>query len=75
MPRHLPAKLSRKGIRARQCRQPCAQALITQRAQTAVCNRHHRVVLDRPQLEARVCECYAVVRREMDRPLPDKTAR
>jgi CRP-like cAMP-binding protein len=102
------------------------QALITQMAQTAVCNRHHTVeqqlchwlllsldrlasnelhmtqelianmlgvrregvteaagrlqeagviryqrgqifVLDRPQLEQRVCECYAVVKRECDR--------
>ena len=107
------------------------QALITQMAQTAVCNRHHSVeqqlcrwlllcldrlssnrldmtqelianmlgvrregvteaarhlqaagliqycrghitVLDRPKLEQRVCECYAVVRREMDRLLPDR---
>jgi len=107
------------------------QALITQIAQTAVCNRHHSVeqqlcrwlllcldrltsnrldmiqelianmlgvrregvteaaghlqaaglihycrghitVLDRPKLEQRVCECYAVVRKEMDRLLPDK---
>jgi CRP-like cAMP-binding protein len=106
------------------------QALITQMAQTAVCNRHHSVdqqlcrwlllsldrlpgnvlvmtqelianmlgvrregvteaagrlqsaglihyrrghieVLDRRQLEARVCECYAVVRREYDRLLPE----
>jgi CRP-like cAMP-binding protein len=105
------------------------QALITQMAQTAVCNRHHSVeqqlcrwlllsldrlpsnvlsmtqelianmlgvrregvteaagklqtagliqynrgqikVLDRPKLEARVCECYAVVKRESDRLLP-----
>jgi CRP-like cAMP-binding protein len=110
------------------------QALITQMAQTAVCNRHHSVeqqlcrwlllsldrlstnelkmtqelianmlgvrregvteaagnlqrdglihysrgritVLDRPKLEARVCECYAVVKKEMDRLLPDKTPR
>ena len=102
------------------------QALITQMAQTAVCNRHHSLdqqlcrwlllsldrlpsneltmtqelisnmlgvrregvtaaaghlqsaglihygrgkitVLDRPKLEARVCECYAVVKREYDR--------
>ena len=102
------------------------QALLTQMAQTAVCNRHHTVdqqlcrwlllsldrlnsselsmtqelianmlgvrregvteaagklqssgiirysrgtitVLDRPQLEARVCECYAVVKKEFDR--------
>ncbi len=105
------------------------QALITQMAQTAVCNRHHSLeqqlcrwlllsldrlpsneltmtqelianmlgvrregvteaaghlqaaglihysrgrisVLDRPKLEARVCECYAVVKREYDRLLP-----
>jgi CRP-like cAMP-binding protein len=105
------------------------QALITQMAQTAVCNRHHSIdqqlcrwlllsidrlssnelrmtqelianmlgvrrsgvtaaalklqsagliryshghitVLDRPGLEAHVCECYAVVRREFDRLLP-----
>ena len=105
------------------------QALITQMAQTAVCNRHHAVeqqlcrwlllsldrlssneltmtqelianmlgvrregvteaaghlqaaglihysrgritVLDRPKLETRVCECYAVVKREYDRLLP-----
>jgi CRP-like cAMP-binding protein len=31
-------------------------------------------VLDRPQLEARACECYAVVKKEMDRLLPDKAA-
>jgi CRP-like cAMP-binding protein len=106
------------------------QALITQMAQTAVCNRHHSVdqqlcrwlllsldrltgseltmtqelignmlgvrregvteaagklqragviryargritVLDRPQLERRVCECYAVVKKEFDRLLSD----
>jgi len=29
-------------------------------------------VLDRPGLELRVCECYAVVKREYDRLLPDK---
>ena len=105
------------------------QALITQMAQTAVCNRHHTVdqqlcrwlllsldrlasnelvmtqqlianmlgvrregvteaagrlqaagvirygrgritVLDRPKLEARVCECYQVVRREAERLFP-----
>src|SRR6266581_1987228 len=105
------------------------QALITQMAQTAVCNRHHSVdqqlcrwlllsldrlqtndlsmtqelianmlgvrregvteaagklqdagliryrrgrisVLDRPRLEARVCECYQVVKTEFDRLLP-----
>ena len=33
-------------------------------------------VLDRPQLEARVCECYAVVKREYDRLLrPENTIR
>jgi len=31
-------------------------------------------VLDRPKLEARVCECYAVVKREYDRLLPQETA-
>jgi CRP-like cAMP-binding protein len=110
------------------------QALITQMAQTAVCNRHHALeqqlcrwlllsldrlssnklemtqelianmlgvrregvteaagklqdagvikyvrgritVLDRAQLEARVCECYGVVKTEMDRLLPDVIAR
>jgi CRP-like cAMP-binding protein len=110
------------------------QALITQMAQTAVCNRHHSVdqqlcrwlllsldrlpsnqltmtqelianmlgvrregvteaagklqkqgaieyrrgritVLDRPRLEALCCECYAVVKRETDRLLPDNVAR
>jgi CRP-like cAMP-binding protein len=30
-------------------------------------------VLDRPGLEARVCECYAVVKKEYDRLLPGKT--
>ncbi len=28
-------------------------------------------VLDRPALEKRTCECYAVVKREYDRLLPD----
>jgi len=105
------------------------QSLITQMAQTAVCNRHHAVdqqlcrwlllsldrlgtrelamthelianmlgvrregvteaagklqaeglieysrgritILDRPHLEARVCECYSVVKKEYDRLLP-----
>ncbi|RZS46753.1 Crp/Fnr family transcriptional regulator [Sphaerotilus mobilis] len=109
------------------------QALITQMAQTAVCNRHHSLdqqlcrwlllsldrlegtdlvmtqelianmlgvrregvteaalklqtlgliryarghikVLDRPGLEARTCECYAVVKQEYDRLLPARTA-
>src|SRR6202795_971857 len=109
------------------------QALITQMAQTAVCNRHHTVeqqlarwlllsldrlftnelhmtqelianmlgvrregvteaagklqaagmiqynrgrikVLDRAKLEEQVCECYAVVKRETDRLLPERVA-
>jgi CRP-like cAMP-binding protein len=109
------------------------QALITQMAQTAVCNRHHTLeqqlcrwlllsadrlptnevrmtqelianmlgvrregvtqaagalqdagliryrrghitILDRGGLEERVCECYAVVKREFDRLLPDELA-
>jgi len=31
-------------------------------------------VLDRPGLEARTCECYAVVKKEYDRLLPDRIA-
>jgi len=31
-------------------------------------------VLDRPKLEARVCECYAVVKKEYDRLLPSAVA-
>jgi CRP-like cAMP-binding protein len=109
------------------------QALITQMAQTAVCNRHHSLdqqlcrwlllsldrlsgtdllmtqelisnmlgvrregvteaaaqlqaagiirysrgkisVLDRPALERRTCECYAVVKKEYDRLLPERAA-
>ena len=34
-------------------------------------NRGHITVLDRPGLEARVCECYEVVRQEFSRLLPD----
>ena len=110
------------------------QALITQMAQTAVCNRHHSLdqqlcrwlllsldrlqgtelvmtqelianmlgvrregvteaagklqaeglirysrgritVLDRRRLEARVCECYAVVKKEYDRLLPESVSK
>ncbi|GAA5165087.1 Crp/Fnr family transcriptional regulator [Viridibacterium curvum] len=36
--------------------------------------RGHINVLDRPGLEARTCECYAVVKREYDRLLPDQVA-
>jgi CRP-like cAMP-binding protein len=35
-------------------------------------SRGHITILDRPKLERRVCECYAVVKKEMDRLLPDK---
>lgn len=34
-------------------------------------NRGHITLLDRPRLEARVCECYAVVKREYTRLLPE----
>ena len=36
--------------------------------------RGHIWVLDRPGLEKRTCECYAVVKKEYDRLLPDKIA-
>jgi len=35
-------------------------------------SRGHITVLDRPSLEGRVCECYAVVKKEYDRLLPVK---
>jgi len=41
-----------------------------QRAGLIHYSRGHIAVLDRPRLEARVCECYAVVKREYDRLLP-----
>ena len=37
-------------------------------------SRGHITVDDRKKLELRVCECYAVVKKEMDRLLPDRTA-
>jgi CRP-like cAMP-binding protein len=37
-------------------------------------SRGHITVLDRPGLEARTCECYAVVKKEYDRLLPARTA-
>jgi Mn-dependent DtxR family transcriptional regulator len=36
--------------------------------------RCHITVLDRPGLEKRTCECYAVVKKEYDRLLPAKVA-
>ncbi|MDP2227208.1 MAG: helix-turn-helix domain-containing protein, partial [Moraxellaceae bacterium] len=36
--------------------------------------RGHITVLDRPGVEARVCECYAVVKRESQRLLPERLA-
>ena len=36
--------------------------------------RGHITVLDRPRLEERSCECYAVVKKEYDRLLPEKHA-
>ena len=36
--------------------------------------RGHITVLDRAALEARVCECYAVVKKEYDRLLPHRLA-
>ena len=38
-------------------------------------NRGHITVLDRPRLEKLSCECYAVVKRETDRLLPDSSPR
>ncbi len=35
-------------------------------------SRGHITVLDRSRLERRVCECYAVVKKEFDRLLPCK---
>jgi CRP-like cAMP-binding protein len=38
-------------------------------------SRGHITLLDRPGLEAEVCECYAVVKKEYDRLLPEKIKR
>jgi CRP-like cAMP-binding protein len=46
-----------------------------QRAGLIEYHRGHITVLDRPGLEARACECYAVVRKEYDRLLPETVAR
>ncbi|MBK1732302.1 Crp/Fnr family transcriptional regulator [Thiococcus pfennigii] len=45
-----------------------------QRAGLIHYSRGHIRVLDRPGLEARVCECYEVVKTEFDRLLPNTTA-
>ena len=49
-------------------------ALTLQRAGLIRYARGHITVLDRPGLERRTCECYAVVKKEYDRLLPDLTA-
>ena len=46
-----------------------------QRAGLIEYNRGHITVLDRPGLKARACECYAVVRKEFDRLLPEAITR
>jgi Mn-dependent DtxR family transcriptional regulator len=43
-----------------------------QKAGLIQCRRGHIGVLDRPELEAEVCDCYAVVKREYDRLLRSK---
>jgi CRP-like cAMP-binding protein len=50
-------------------------ALKLQRAQLIQYARGHITVLNRPGLEARTCECYAVVKKEYDRLLPNAVAR
>jgi Mn-dependent DtxR family transcriptional regulator len=42
-----------------------------QKAGLIDCSRAHIAVLDRHRLEARVCECYAVVKREYERLRPE----
>jgi CRP-like cAMP-binding protein len=50
-------------------------ALKLQRAGLIRYSRGHITVLDRPGLEKRSCECYAVVKKEYDRLLPSAIAR
>jgi CRP-like cAMP-binding protein len=47
---------------------------ILQKAGLIKYNRGHITVIDREKLEGRVCECYAVVKKEYDRLLPVTTA-
>jgi CRP-like cAMP-binding protein len=49
-------------------------ALRLQKAGLIRYGRGHITVLDRPGLESRCCECYAVVKKEYDRLLPKRTA-
>jgi Mn-dependent DtxR family transcriptional regulator len=49
-------------------------ALKLQKAGLIRYSRGHVTVLDRPGLEQRTCECYAVVKKEYDRLLPDRPA-
>ena len=49
-------------------------ALSLQKAGLIRYARGHITVLDRPGLEQRTCECYAVVKKEYDRLLPDRVA-
>ena len=49
-------------------------ALKLQRADLISYERGHIHVLDRQGLERRSCECYAVVKKEYDRLLPDTIA-
>jgi Mn-dependent DtxR family transcriptional regulator len=49
-------------------------ALKLQKAGLIQYSRGRITVLDRKGIEARACECYAVVKREYDRLLPDKMA-
>ncbi|WP_300319712.1 helix-turn-helix domain-containing protein, partial [Accumulibacter sp.] len=46
-----------------------------QRAGLITYQRGHITVIDRAGLEARCCECYAVVKKEFDRLLPDAVTR
>ena len=49
-------------------------ALALQRAGLIRYSRGHITVTDRPALESRTCECYAVVKNEYDRLLPNEQA-